>query len=474
MNPLTRNILPLLFLLFSLACHSFAVDELRDSLPEETHLLTIQEYCQCLMAVASTEDPHGLYDATTMNGEIMCNVSERDPHFLYGIAHGIDPQSPVHGLTELNAMRCCNWLETSLSSKDAMPPNTEIGSYVIHEDGSFQMNDQAQLHLLPHDDGTFEIVSKVVKEKSAPLMMVGKLKGKDFHFPQFNTAEKTAVNRRKTDTPSSGSQLTDYQENTTVSNMNITLPSLAPIFHNDNVEDDSLIGHTGVAGATDGNYVAIKDQLACCPKVIRAYLTPEETRQQIQAARQQLRADLKTAMSASNDYKKKDSGRFSLSMVSNEKINQQKIDQDLQKFDQFFTDHDLTRGTLEQFCQAHGITVPEPPTGRIPKAGDTAGSSVYGSIENLGKQVVDTLQRLTDDKEEESFVPTETTPLRKDPRWISLEQPNIDKTRDLADKTRELVGNAASFNKLAAELEKQQKEQWFSGWFSGNSGSQTK
>ena len=144
----------LLFLLFSISQMSFANNDTQETASSDVHFLTIQEYCQCLISVASTEDVHDLYNPETMRGEILQTISsdEQQSRFLYSIPHGVDPLLPMQGLTESDAMRCCNFLEISLPDNDSVMNSTEIGSYILHEDGSFEVNDQAQLHLLSHDD----------------------------------------------------------------------------------------------------------------------------------------------------------------------------------------------------------------------------------------------------------------------------------------------------------------------------------
>ncbi|MBX9576873.1 MAG: hypothetical protein K2W97_00160 [Chthoniobacterales bacterium] len=270
---------------------SFASDDDQEPTSYEAHLLSIKEYCRCLKGAASAEDSYRLYDMETMSREILQTASPEDqhPHFLYSVAEDIDPKSPMLNLTELDAMRCCNWIETSLPSSDNTPPNTEVGSYILHEDGSFEVNDAAQLHLVHHDDGTFEIISSV-KKTTSPLMMPGLEKtdgnkGKWVRlFPDIGS--ETTANRREYD------RVDDQYGSSSPQNrsipMNITVPSLSNIVHNDNFDDDSLIGHTGNAHQ-EGSYIAIKDHLWCLPEIIKACLRSQEDRDLMAQARQKIR-----------------------------------------------------------------------------------------------------------------------------------------------------------------------------------------
>ena len=319
-----------------------------------------------------------------MSGEILQTASPEDkhPHFLYSIADDVDPKSPMLALTELNAMRCCNWIETSLPSSDNTPPNMEVGSYILHEDGSFEVNDAAQLHLVHHDDGTFEIISSV-KKTTSPLMMPGfekkdGNKGKGVRpFPDVGS--QTAANRREYDRvdDQDGSS---SQQNSSIPAMNITVPSLANIVHNDNLDADSLIGHTSNA-REEGSYIAIKDHLWCLPEIIKACFRKEEERQQIQTVRQKIRNNLVAAMKQSSNYKELVRTMGGNIMPSG-RVDNDKIAEDLRKFDQYFTGHNLTRGNLEQFCNTHAITVSSPNTALTVRNPIDITSSMYGSVDS--------------------------------------------------------------------------------------------
>lgn len=388
MKPPISYILPLLLLLLCIPHLSFASDDDQESTSYEAHLLSIEEYRTCLNGAASAEDSYGLYDVQAMSGEVFQTISAKDQqhHFIYSIVEGIDPQSPMLGLTELDAMRCCNWIETSLPSSDNTPPSTEVGSYILHEDGSFEVNDMAQLHLIHHDDGTFEIISSV-KNNISPLMMWGERgtsdndkKGIPSKFPDVGA--QTAANRRQGD-PRDGQ-----------TRMNITVPSLVNILHNDNFEDASLIGHTGSGAGNNGSYIAIQDHLWCLPEIIKACFRTEETQQQIQNARQKIRNDLEASMKLSTDYKEAAHTPFSRITITSGRVDKTKIANALGTFDQYFTDHNLTRGNLKYFCNAHDINVPEPRTGRIAKISEGRASSLYGSVDfgNLGTKALQGIQ----------------------------------------------------------------------------------
>lgn len=84
-------------------------------------------------------------------------------------------------------------------------------------------------------------------------------------------------------------------------------------------------------------------------------------------------------MNANPDYKIK-SGSL-LSSFRSRSIDANKIQDHLQQFDQTFNDRPLTRGNLEQFCNDHGITVPEPPDKILKKAKHHPAN--YGSVSLL-------------------------------------------------------------------------------------------
>lgn len=345
MKPPISYILPLLLLILSFSHPSFALDDNQDSTSYEAHFLSIQEYCQCLMAVASAEDLHGLYNTETMSGEILQTASPEDqqPHLLYSIARSLDPQTPMIGLTELDAMRCCNWIETSLPSSDNTLPSTEVGSYILHEDGSFEVNNTAQLHLVHHDDGTFEIISSV-KNVTSPLMMFGGETGpenkKKRVRPFPDVGGQTAANRREYD-PVDRQEGSSFQQNSSAPPMNITMPSLAHILHNDNFDDASLIGfyQQSEQSTHNGDYVAINDKLWCLPEVIKACFRSQEDRNLMAGARLKIRTNLKETMEKSENYKENVTTGFTRIIRRSGRTDQTKINEDLNKFDQFFVNH---------------------------------------------------------------------------------------------------------------------------------------
>ena len=393
MKPPISYILPLLFLLLSFSHRSFALDDNQDSTSYEAHLLNVEEYCQFLIAVASAEDLHGLYDPKAMSGEIFQTASPEDqqPNFLYSIAHQVDQQIAMLGLTELDAMRCCNWIETSLPSSDNTPTSTEIGSYILHEDGSFEVNNTAQLHLIHHDDGTFEIISSV-KKTNSPLMMPGgperyasKGKNKVGRFP--DAGSETAAKRRQYDR-ADGQDGSSSQQNPSAPAMNITVSSLAHILHNDNFDDASLIRFYAKSDRPthNGEFVTIKDKLWCLPELIKACFRSQEDRKMMADTRLKIRTDLEDFMMKSSTYKEQALAGLSRTKITSGRTDKTKITDNLDEFDQYFINHTLTRGNLKQFCHTHYITVPEPATGRIAKISECTVPINYGSINNVINQ----------------------------------------------------------------------------------------
>ncbi|MBM3857082.1 MAG: hypothetical protein FJ390_03870 [Verrucomicrobia bacterium] len=381
MYPLRPYILSFLFLISFISHRSFAIDDNQNC---DANILTVQEYCQCLVAMASAEDIHGLYDPEAMSGEIIRGISHEDqqPHFLYGIAHGVDPHSPMLGLTELDAIRCCNWMETSLPGSDSIVANTETGSYLLHDDGTFETNDKAQLSLIPHDDGTFEIVSKVVKGSTSPLM---------FEKSKFDNSGSRRDPRRF---PEISTAATRGDYGSIAGQDNRMGSSLSEIVHaNNDAHDHSLIGYTYDDTCENVSYSAIEDINFCglpLPAFVKACLINEEKRQQLEMAHKNIKSELESAMKSSSYFKEKASFGFSRLTMPAGKIDNAKLASALKKFDQSFNPYNLTRARLKAFCNQHQITVSE---GLVPPvARQRSGSwSVYGSVETYNKSL-NTLQ----------------------------------------------------------------------------------
>ena len=475
MKPLNNYILPLLSLLLCMAHQAFALNAEQALTSDEPHFLTVQEYVACLSSVATTEDLHQLYGAEKMSGEILKTVSFEDqqPHFTYLIVDSIDLQSPMLGLTKLDAMRCCNWIETSLPSNDSLAPSTEVGSYILHEDGTFEVNHQAQLHLIDHNNGTFEIVSSATKA-TTPLMMWG---AESRHTSQNDSCKfpslegRTRDNRGRETAPAprthqaSRSLLLPNAEPDNVFAMNITVQPLANILHNDCFEDDSLIGHSGLHDK-HGTYLAIKDPLWCIPEVVKDCFRSETTRQQLIDARNKIRDELSAAMRADQGYQSQQvhSAGYTRLPISLSTTDDKRIKSNIQEFNQFFNDHKLTKGTLAQFCQEHQITVHDPfPT--APRASrNTPSSNQYGSVDlgNRGTQAVQNItgsirkvyhQYWDSNDDQLEYAPDrdhyahERTPFNQGPQ--------VNHSTDSNNKSKRLANAAVNFAQITTQLREQ-------------------
>ncbi len=367
----------LLFLIFLFPFHSFAFDNTNGLATNDAHFLSIQEYCAFLIATTSTDDDQGLYDPETMDGEIARKIlsDNQQPHFLYGIVHGIDPQLPMLGLTEFDAIKCCDWMEKFLLCNDHALSSTEVASSLLQDDASCEANQVSQLFLLHHEDGTFEI-SKVFKKKksSAPLMMVENPEKKPAPFPR-DVSENSRDNQRRN----------NYDE----PHMGLSLSDL--IYDDSNTDyDDSLIGHTDNNTTQHGNYIAITNYNFCgmpFPRFIKDYFMKKWERKATQIAYTKIAKELKQAMEKSPSHQEQFPAGVSRTLVP--KANGVKINETLEKFHQSFDNYNLTRAKLKQFCEHNQIVVPRSRSSSLTNPSSfklstsDRGRSVYGTDDEL-------------------------------------------------------------------------------------------
>lgn len=151
----------------------------------EIHDIRISEYVFMLNAIASQSDEYNLYDRKQLGKEI---VVQENPfslrvqsQVLYVAANGVDPDSSLVGLTEMQAMRYCNWVEQG--SKTSLPEalsTTETGSYDLIG-AEIVVNQRAQHHVAAdvENSGYFIITTYLsngekaipFEQETSPLMM---------------------------------------------------------------------------------------------------------------------------------------------------------------------------------------------------------------------------------------------------------------------------------------------------------------
>jgi len=155
------KVYPLLFFVLSL--------NLSTLLAQNTPI-TAGGYCSFLKDEAAKDDTHGLYN-DAMNNQIVCEVEEQIHDYF--VAQGEEEQAMLY-LTDLDAMRYCNWLENKehlLNSNDIT--DTETGVYELVNDQLMFTNLDAHYHLADHNEGEtiFSIVEEPIASKASPLMM---------------------------------------------------------------------------------------------------------------------------------------------------------------------------------------------------------------------------------------------------------------------------------------------------------------
>ncbi|CAM6032191.1 unnamed protein product [Sphagnum compactum] len=160
--------------------------------PAEAHQINVGEYLLFLNAVAGENDEHGLYDIEGLGLEIVAQEDffslRKSNRIFYIAAEGIDPASPIFGLTELQALRYCNWVENG--SQRALPKalaTTETGSYDLTA-SEVVVNEQAQHHIVSDvlHPGCFIITTRssdgeepiLSEQATSPLMMFSGERGK--------------------------------------------------------------------------------------------------------------------------------------------------------------------------------------------------------------------------------------------------------------------------------------------------------
>ncbi|MBX9576843.1 MAG: hypothetical protein K2W97_00010 [Chthoniobacterales bacterium] len=149
----------------------------------EAHITTVDDYGAFLNAVATTTDVHELYHSRTAN-QLMKKAKE-DGHWNF-FAVDEEEDKPMLGLTKLDAMRFCNWVENRcLTRKDAGEKaitSTEVGSYELRGDEVVSTNSKARYHLAKNEENQngetiFAITTQpddVMPFQISPLMMLGR------------------------------------------------------------------------------------------------------------------------------------------------------------------------------------------------------------------------------------------------------------------------------------------------------------
>ena len=162
----------------------------QEALPAEAHSISVGEYLILLNIVATQSDQHRLYDGEVLKREIVAqgaqeNYSNGTNRTFYRAAEGIDLDSSLIGLTELQAWRYCNWVENG--SQSTLPEallTTENASYDLtgKEGEEALVNQQAEHHIMEDTlhPGCFIITTSSSSEedlsfpqqKTSPLMML--------------------------------------------------------------------------------------------------------------------------------------------------------------------------------------------------------------------------------------------------------------------------------------------------------------
>lgn len=99
--------------------------------PSSDPPITVGEYITFLKAVAVNSDVHHLYD-DAVSSQII-RYDDRT-HFYYSIADRVNEDELLYGLTDLDAMRYCNWIEAGCLIGDEGVNSTESGVYCLFGD----------------------------------------------------------------------------------------------------------------------------------------------------------------------------------------------------------------------------------------------------------------------------------------------------------------------------------------------------
>ncbi|HLB33314.1 MAG TPA: hypothetical protein VJK54_03660, partial [Chthoniobacterales bacterium] len=108
--------------------------------------ITVRQYCDFLNAVAINNDAHHLYDAKGEShlGPIICHrISEA---YHYSVITGKENES-ITGISILDGMRYCNWLENGQSIGEEGAETTEEGVYTLKGNKLIAINPHATNYL---------------------------------------------------------------------------------------------------------------------------------------------------------------------------------------------------------------------------------------------------------------------------------------------------------------------------------------
>ncbi|OHE76842.1 MAG: hypothetical protein A3F67_10105 [Verrucomicrobia bacterium RIFCSPHIGHO2_12_FULL_41_10] len=167
----------------------------QESLSTEEHQVTVQEYCDFLNAVATTEDPHHLYDERMESDpEEACIIRSGIPgNYSYLVVEGKANLS-ISQVNLFNQARYCNWLENGqliVSPDFQTRESTEDGVYTLSGEKILGVNSGAN-HLLrnglkDNSEKSFNIDPQLMMEP-AVIEEAGKALQRGLGFSEKNTS----------------------------------------------------------------------------------------------------------------------------------------------------------------------------------------------------------------------------------------------------------------------------------------------
>jgi len=133
--------------------------------------LLVSEYAAFLNAVASTSDPHDLYQ-DSMSHQIV-RVSTQNG-FDYSIVKH-QANEPMRHITDFDAMRYCNWKDhDSPKTGDDLEDSTEHGSYELSSSNQILGVDNHGAYQMLYAEHGFTIIHIApVSITTSPLMFFG-------------------------------------------------------------------------------------------------------------------------------------------------------------------------------------------------------------------------------------------------------------------------------------------------------------
>ena len=158
----------------------------KENIPIEEHHVTVEEYCEFLNAVA-TSDSHHLYDECMgSDPDTACIIRSGTPaNYSYSAVEG-QGELPISQVNLLDKARYCNWLEQGKPTGDQSAETTEDGVYTLNGDKIVAINAEAT-YLLKDNNNQVAGTNQVI---GCRLQVVG-----------ANQAADQTVSSRRTELP---------------------------------------------------------------------------------------------------------------------------------------------------------------------------------------------------------------------------------------------------------------------------------